>query len=175
MLFGPLNEPSIVLTPVNAPAGVAVKVLPRRVPSPPNCAQLTVVSEFNPPGATMSMGVPFATPTASKAPSRISNLNLDIVNFSSSSEPYALISVEFFFVSGHRFAVRVKQRDAQEFSLVRGLFENRAKRRDADAAGDEYVWLFRIAHDEVAVQIGDFNGVAAFERFETFLECAAAL
>jgi hypothetical protein len=43
--------------------------------------------------------------------------------------------VEFFFVSGHGFAVRVKQRDAQKFSLVRGLLENRAKRRDADAAG----------------------------------------
>jgi hypothetical protein len=34
---------------------------------------------------------------------------------------------------------------------VRGLLENRAKRRDADAAGDEDVFFPRVAHDEVAV------------------------
>src|ERR1017187_10605462 len=73
------SEPLTELTPVNAPVGVARKLMPRTVPSAPNCDQLTVVSTANAPGEVTRTGPPCSTPTASKATNRTCNLNLDIV------------------------------------------------------------------------------------------------
>ena len=55
------------------------------------------------------------------------------------------------------------------------LFEDGSKRRDTNAAGDEDIFFLRVAHDEVAVQIRDLDGVAGLERFERFFERAALL
>src|SRR5262245_66582145 len=83
--------------------------------------------------------------------------------------------IEFLFVSRDIFAIRIEQHYAQEFPFVLRLFQDGSKRRDADAASDEDVFLPCVAYGEVAVANGDFNRFSELEWFEGLLEGAYVL